>query len=99
MWPGFGENMRVLQWVFERCRGKASAVETSLGEMPRFEDLEWRGLEKLSRAQYAELEGIDSAAWKAEFESHDELFGKLGDRLPRTLEAHRGQMRARVTAK
>src|SRR5262252_7801685 len=59
IWPGFGENMRVLQWVFERCRGKASAVETSLGEMPRFEDLDWRGLEKVSRAQYSELEGID----------------------------------------
>jgi phosphoenolpyruvate carboxykinase (GTP) len=97
MWPGFGENMRVLQWVFERCRGKATAVETSLGEMPRFEDLEWRGLEKLSRAQYAELENIDPAAWKTELESHDELFGRLGQHLPRALETRRDQMHARVS--
>jgi len=98
MWPGFGENMRVLQWIFERCRGKANGVQTSLGEMPRFEDLDWRGLEKLSPAQYAELEGIDSAAWKAELESHDELFGKFGDKLPRALETRRGQMHAKVAA-
>jgi phosphoenolpyruvate carboxykinase (GTP) len=89
--------MRVLQWVFERCRGKATAVETSLGEMPRFEDLEWRGLEKLSRAQYAELENIDPAAWKTELESHDELFGRLGQHLPRALETRRDQMHARVS--
>jgi phosphoenolpyruvate carboxykinase (GTP) len=97
IWPGFGENMRVLQWVFERCRGKATAVETSLGEMPRFEDLDWRGLEKLSRDQYAELENIDPAAWKTELESHDELFGKLGQHLPPALETRRDQMHARVS--
>jgi phosphoenolpyruvate carboxykinase (GTP) len=96
MWPGFGENMRVLQWVFDRCRGKGKAVETSLGEMPRFEDLDWRGLEKVSRAQYSELEGIDRAAWRTELESHDELFGKLRERLPGALEARRSALHAKV---
>jgi len=99
MWPGFGENMRVLQWVFERCRGKGNAVETSLGEMPRFEDLDWRGLEKVSRAQYSELEGIDRAAWKVELESHDELFGKLRERLPGALEARRNALHVKVAGK
>ena len=96
MWPGFGENMRVLQWIFERCRGKASAVDTSLGDMPRFEDLDWRGLEKVSRTEYSELEGIDQNAWKAELESHDELFGKLRERLPNALRARRDEMHAKV---
>jgi phosphoenolpyruvate carboxykinase (GTP) len=96
LWPGFGENVRVLQWVFERCRGRAPGVETPLGEMPRFEDLDWRGLEKLSPAQYAELERVDAAAWKEELASHDELFGKFGERLPTALEARRGSMHEKL---
>jgi phosphoenolpyruvate carboxykinase (GTP) len=96
LWPGFGENVRVLQWIFERCRGRAPGVETPLGEMPRFEDLDWRGLEKLSPAQYAELERIDAAAWKEELASHDELFGKFGKRLPTALEARRGSMHEKL---
>jgi phosphoenolpyruvate carboxykinase (GTP) len=97
IWPGFGENMRVLQWIFERCRGRAAGVETPLGDMPRFEDLEWRGLEQLSSAQYAELERIDAAAWKEELASHDELFGKFGKRLPAALETRRGSMHAKLS--
>jgi phosphoenolpyruvate carboxykinase (GTP) len=96
LWPGFGENVRVLQWIFERCRGRAPGVETPLGEMPRFEDLDWRGLEKLSPAQYAELERIDAAAWKEELASHDELFGKFGKRLPMALDARRGSMHEKL---
>ncbi len=96
IWPGFGENMRVLQWIFERCRGHAAGVETPLGEMPRFEDLDWRGLEMLSPAQYAELERVDAAAWKQELASHDELFGKFGKRLPAALEARRGSMHEKL---
>ncbi len=96
IWPGFGENMRVLQWIFERCRGRAAGVETPLGEMPRFQDLDWRGLEKLSPAQYAELERVDPAAWKQELTSHDELFGRFGKRLPAALEARRGSMHEKL---
>jgi phosphoenolpyruvate carboxykinase (GTP) len=92
MWPGFGENMRVLQWIFERCRGRAGAVQTPLGGMPRYEDLDWTGLDRLSPAQYAELARIDSSAWKEELASHDELFGKLGAHLPGELEQRRGSM-------
>jgi len=96
IWPGFGENMRVLQWIFERCRGRAAGVETPLGEMPRFEDLDWRGLERLSPAQYAELERVDAAAWKQELASHDELFDKFGTHLPAALEARRGSMHEKL---
>jgi phosphoenolpyruvate carboxykinase (GTP) len=96
IWPGFGENMRVLQWIFERCRGRARGIETPLGDMPRFEDLDWKGLEKLSQAQYAELERIDRAAWKEELVSHDELFSKFGKRLPAALDARRGTLHEKL---
>ena len=98
IWPGYSENMRVLQWVVERCLGRAQGVESPLGTMPRFEDLNWRGLEKLSESQYAELARIDRAAWKDELASHDELFGKLGSHLPAALESHRGRMHRNLAA-
>jgi len=96
IWPGFGENMRVLQWIFERCQGRTGAVQTPLGSMPRFEDLDWNGLEKLSPSQFEELSKIDNDAWKEELSSHDELFGKLGARLPTVLEARRGEMHQKL---
>jgi phosphoenolpyruvate carboxykinase (GTP) len=98
IWPGFGENMRVLQWVAERCQGRARGVETPLGTMPRFEDLNWQGLEKMSPAQYAELTRIDAVAWQDELKSHDELFEKLGAHLPAALEARRGRMHEKLAA-
>ena len=99
IWPGFGENMRVLQWIAQRCQGRASGMETPLGIMPRFEDLVWTGLEKkMTPARYAELARIDVAAWKEELASHDELFGKLGKRLPQALEARRGGMHEKLAA-
>src|ERR671931_1224054 len=93
IWPGFGENMRVLQWVVERCQGRARAVETPLGLMPRFEDLNWHGMEaKITPAQYAELSRFDLSAWQDELKSHDELFEKLGAPAPSALDARRGGM-------
>jgi phosphoenolpyruvate carboxykinase (GTP) len=73
-------------------------METPLGIMPRFEDLNWTGLEKLTPAQYAELAQVDRAAWKDELASHDELFGKLGERLPEALEVRRGRMHEKLAA-
>jgi phosphoenolpyruvate carboxykinase (GTP) len=99
IWPGFGENMRVLQWIAQRCQGRASGMETPLGIMPRFEDLVWTGLEKnVTPAKYAELARVDAAAWKEELASHDELFGKLGERLPPALEARRSRMHEKLAA-
>jgi len=92
MWQGYGENMRVLQWIVERCEGRAEGVSTALGVMPRFQDLNWKGLEQLSADRFDELERIDRQAWKEELASHDELFGKLGNHLPEELEARRGRM-------
>jgi phosphoenolpyruvate carboxykinase (GTP) len=66
--------------------------------MPRFEDLTWTGLERMTPAQYAELARVDTAAWKDELASHDELFGKLGAHLPEALETRRGRMHQRLAA-
>jgi phosphoenolpyruvate carboxykinase (GTP) len=99
LWPGFGENMRVLQWIAQRCQGSAGGVETPLGTMPRFEDRTWSGLEKkMTPAQYAELARVDTVAWKEELASHDELFGKLGEHLPEALETRRGRMHQKLAA-
>ena len=84
LWPGFGENMRVLAWIVGRVRNKAAAVEGSLGWMPRYEDLDWRGL-KFSKEQFDEVMSIDRDEWRQEIALHDELFFKLYDRLPREL--------------
>ena len=99
LWPGFGENMRVLQWIVERCQGRGHGVETPLGIMPRFEDLNWHGLEaKITPAQYVELSRIDLSAWQDELKSHDELFEKLGAHAPSALDARRGRMHERLAA-
>ena len=92
IWPGYGENMRVLQWIVDRCQGRAQGVPTPLGTMPRFQDLEWRGLENLSQSDFDELARIDAHAWQEELASHDELFTKLGDRLPGSLEGRRARL-------
>lgn len=74
--------MRVLKWIIDRVKGKASAIESPLGWMPRYEDIDLRGL-NLSKAQFNKLMEVDREAWKQEILSHEELFEKLYDRLPK----------------
>ncbi len=81
IWPGFSENMRVLEWIVNRVRGRGAAIESPIGWMPRFDDLRWDGLD-LPRDTFLELQTVDREAWKAELLSHRELFEKLYDRLP-----------------
>ncbi len=83
-WPGFSDNMRVLKWVVERARGEAASVETPLGWMPKYEDLDWRGLD-FSREQFDAVMNIDRDTWIKEISMHDELFFKLYDRLPKEM--------------
>jgi phosphoenolpyruvate carboxykinase (GTP) len=97
-WPGYSENMRVLTWIVERCHGRASARQTPLGLMPGYDDLSWAGLEDFGRDHYTQLEAIDADAWRQELDSHDELLGKLGSKLPPELESRRRQLHTRLAA-
>jgi phosphoenolpyruvate carboxykinase (GTP) len=82
LWPGFSENMRVLKWVVERVQGQTSAVESPLGWMPQYSDLDWRGLDFTAK-QFNNIMAIDREEWKQELLGHEEFFHKLYDHLPR----------------
>jgi len=85
LWPGFGENMRILKWIVERSHGRAVSIESPIGWMPRYEDLDWSGLENFTREQFNELMSVDRTIWQRELLAHEELFVRLYDRLPKEL--------------
>jgi phosphoenolpyruvate carboxykinase (GTP) len=87
-WPGFSDNMRMLQWIVRRVNGQTKAVAGPLGWKPRYDDIDWRGLD-FSRREWDEVMHVDRDQWFAEIASHNELFFKLYDRLPRDLTAIR----------
>jgi phosphoenolpyruvate carboxykinase (GTP) len=84
LWPGFGENLRVLRWIIDRCEGRAGAVETPIGLLPRPEDIDARGLDVAPETLSALL-SIDDAQWRKEMDSIGEYLATFGDRLPRAL--------------
>ncbi|MBI3045892.1 MAG: phosphoenolpyruvate carboxykinase (GTP) [Betaproteobacteria bacterium] len=92
IWPGYGENMRVLKWVIDRLDGKAEAIRTPIGLQPRYEDLDWTGLESFTRERFEELTRVDPAAWRKEVQDHAELFDKLKARMPKELYQQREQL-------
>ena len=81
IWPGYSENMRVLTWIVDRARGRALGNETPIGWVPRYEDLEWRGLD-FPKQQFEKIQDLNPAAWRAEVMGHEELFIELHDHLP-----------------
>jgi phosphoenolpyruvate carboxykinase (GTP) len=83
-WPGFTENMRILKWIVDRTRGRAAGRETPIGWMPRYEDLEWAGLD-LAEERFEELLSFDREAWRQEVIEHEELFIRLHDHLPKEM--------------
>ena len=89
IWPGYGENMRVLKWIVERCQGRGNAVETPIGKVPDFQDLDWKGLESFGSEKFKRVSSIDGGEWKRELKLQDELLQLLGNRLPRELAARR----------
>jgi phosphoenolpyruvate carboxykinase (GTP) len=95
LWPGFGQNMRVLQWVVNRVKGKVHGHETVFGTVPDFEDINWEGL-AYDRATFDELMAIDNGKSAKEFEDQAKLFKKIGAALPEELEKQRQAMLAEV---
>jgi phosphoenolpyruvate carboxykinase (GTP) len=81
IWPGYSQNMRVLEWIVNRVRGRGAGIESPIGWMPRYEDLRWDGLD-FSKETFLELMEVDREQWKHELLGHRELFEKLYDRLP-----------------
>ncbi|MCF9034018.1 phosphoenolpyruvate carboxykinase (GTP) [Acinetobacter nectaris] len=84
IWPGFGQNMRVLEWIINRCDGQANATETPIGLVPEYEDINWTG-SNFSVEQFEQVTELDHDLWIQELESHYALFKKLGGRLPKAL--------------
>jgi phosphoenolpyruvate carboxykinase (GTP) len=95
IWPGFGENMRVLRWVIERVEGTASAIEGPIGWLPSYADMDWQGLD-FSADAFASIMNIDKETARQETVDQDELFTRFGDHLPRELELERELQLARL---
>jgi phosphoenolpyruvate carboxykinase (GTP) len=96
LWPGYGDNMRVLKWIVERCKGRAGAVESVLGWMPSRQDLEWSGLDTVTQARYGDLMAVERDPWIRELLQHEELFVKLYDKLPKEFVRKRELLLASV---
>jgi phosphoenolpyruvate carboxykinase (GTP) len=97
VWPGFGENMRVLRWMIGRIEGRAGGVEHAFGISPHYEDIDWTGLE-FTREQFDRVISVDEAAWRQELALHDELFEKLHDHLPAALTQTKAGIEERLAA-
>ena len=83
IWPGYSQTLRVLKWIFNRVRGRAAATESPLGWMPKYEEMDWKGLENFGPETFRDLMSVPREAWKTEVLSHEELFERLYDRIPK----------------
>jgi phosphoenolpyruvate carboxykinase (GTP) len=97
LWPGYGENMRVLEWMVKRCRGAVAGHETQIGWTPAFEDFNTEGLEDFSKEAYDQAMAFSRAEWKAELISQGEFFIDLYDHLPKELVFQRELLAARLS--
>jgi len=97
VWPGFGDNMRVLKWMIDRVENNAGGVEHIFGTTPQFADLSWEGSD-FSQKQFEQITSIDKAAWLEEVKLHDELFQKLQHHLPAELTSTKAQFKKKLTA-
>ena len=95
LWPGYGENSRVLKWIFERCNGTAKAVDTPVGRLPGPEDLDVHGLD-MAPANLAKLLSVDKEGWLAELPLINQFFDTFGDRLPRALKDEVARLEERL---
>ena len=97
VWPGYSENMRVLEWMVGRLEGKANGTENAFGLSPNYEDINWNGL-NFTKDQFQSVIGIDKAAWVQELKLHDELFTQLAYNLPTAMPATKAKLEQRLAA-
>ena len=97
VWPGYGENMRVLQWMIERIQGKAQGQEHAFGVTPRFDDLNWKGLD-FTQAAYQQVTDTTAAQWRAELGLHSVLFEQLAHHLPQEMSTVKSALEHRLAA-
>ncbi len=97
LWPGFGDNMRVLKWIIDRCEGKSGAQKTAIGCIPRPEDLDLEGLAGVSPEQLAELLAVKPEEWRRELEGQREFFDSLGATVPEELRAQQEKAAERLS--
>jgi phosphoenolpyruvate carboxykinase (GTP) len=97
VWPGYSDNMRVLEWMLGRLQGKANGVENAFGISPTYEDINWKGL-AFTKEQFQSVIGIDTAAWQQELKLHDELFTQLAYNLPAEMPATKAKLAERLAA-
>ena len=97
VWPGFGENMRVLRWMLGRIDGQAGGVDQVFGVSPSYQDIDWTGLE-FSPDKFDQVMSVDATAWRDELALHDELFGQLAQGLPDDLTATKVKIEGRLAA-
>ena len=96
IWPGFGDNMRVLNWIIDRCEGRAEAVETPIGDEPKPEDIDVEGLGDVTTDTVKDLLTVDKALWKEEVKGIKEFYAKFGDKLPKELESQLSTLEANL---
>ena len=96
VWPGFGENMRILNWVVDRVNGKEEAAESPFGHMPKYQDINWTGLEEFGKESFAEVMNINRQAGKREVQEIKSYFETFEDRLPTEMEEQRMAFDARL---
>lgn len=97
VWPGFGDNMRVLMWILARCNGNVEAVETPIGYVPNAKDIDVRELDDITTDTVASLLEIDKKLWLEDAEGVDELYAMFGDRLPKKLAEELADQKARLS--
>ncbi len=97
LWPGFGDNMRVLEWIIKRCEGMVDADETAIGFVPKAEDINLAGIEdEVSEAQLKEILSVDNSLWDDEAKGIEEFYSKFGDRLPKVLSDELNTLKANL---
>ena len=97
LWPGFGDNMRVLEWIIKRCEGKVDAEETAIGFVPKAEDINLEGIEdEVSEDQLKEILSVDNSPWEDEAKGIEEFYAKFGDRLPKALSDELNTLKANL---